>query len=279
MNNPVARVVRRARSNFFWAFVFLDRPRREAIFAAYAFARHTDDLVDEAPSPKIADENLLQWRRELQACYEGRATHPITIALAQTLSRFPIPKVYFDRLIEGVEMDLSHHRYPTFESLYAYCYRVASVVGLICIEIFGYKSPLTRDYAERLGIALQLTNIMRDVGEDAERGRIYLPQNELKRFGCSENDVLGRKQTEAFSNLMRFQAQRARRYYRGARMALPSTDRSSMFAAETMGRIYFRLLDRIEGRKFRVLNERVTVPTLFKVSVAVRHFLTSRVSR
>ena len=190
MANPVAKLVRRAKSNFFWAFVFLDRSRRDAIFTTYAFARHTDDIVDDAPSPEVARNDLREWCRELDACYEGAATHPITRALQDTIDRFPIPKVYFQRLVEGVEMDLSNDRYATFEHLYAYCYRVASIVGLICIEIFGYRSQLARDYAQRLGIALQLTNILRDVGEDASRGRIYLPQNEINRFGYTEEELL-----------------------------------------------------------------------------------------
>jgi phytoene synthase len=277
MANPVARLVRRAKSNFFWSFVFLDRPRRDAIFTAYAFARHSDDIVDDAPSLDVAQENLNEWRRELDACYTGSATHPITSALEETIARFPIPKTYFKRLIEGVEMDLTHDRYSSFEDLYGYCYRVASIVGLICIEIFGYRSPLARDYAERLGIALQLTNILRDVGEDAERGRIYLPLNEIKRFGYSEKELLEGQRTEAFQALMQFQAQRARRYYRGAGLALLPIDRRGMFAAEIMRRIYLRLLRRIEADKYDVFGKRATVATPVKIGIALRQFLASKV--
>ena len=279
MANPVAKLVRRAKSNFFWAFVFLDRSRRDAIFTTYAFARHTDDIVDDAPSPEVARNDLREWCRELDACYEGAATHPITRALQDTIDRFPIPKVYFQRLVEGVEMDLSNDRYATFEHLYAYCYRVASIVGLICIEIFGYRSQLARDYAQRLGIALQLTNILRDVGEDASRGRIYLPQNEINRFGYTEEELLQGIENKAFRALMQFQAQRARRYYRGARLALTPTDRPGMFAAEIMGRIYFRLLERIEADDYRVFDRRATVPTFLKIGIALKHFVASKVRR
>ncbi len=272
-----SKVVRRARSNFFWAFVFLDRPRRDAIFSAYAFARHTDDLVDEAQSADDARRNLDRWRTELDACYEGSATLPITRDLHETLARFPIPKKYFQQLVDGVEMDLIHDRYPTFESLYAYCYSVASIVGLICIEIFGYRSPLTKDYAERLGIALQLTNILRDLGEDGARNRIYLPQNEIERFGYSEKALLRGDRTEAFNDLMRFQVARARRYYRGAELALSDIDRPAMFPAETMGTIYSRLLGRIEAEEYNVFEWRATVPTAVKIGIALKNFLASKV--
>lgn len=276
ISRQVSRLVRRARSNFFWAFVFLDRDRRDAIFSAYAFARHTDDLVDEADSVDDARSGLTTWRNELAACYAGRPSTPITMALHDMLERFPIPAQHFEALIDGVEMDLTHRRYESFETLYAYCYRVAAAVGLICIEIFGYRNPRTRDYAERLGIALQLTNILRDIAEDATRDRIYIPADELNRFGCSESGILQSRHDDAFTDLMAFQVARAKRYYQGAAASLAPEDTKAMFAAETMGSIYRGILDRIEGRNYRVLEGRVTIPTATKVGIAVKNYARSR---
>ena len=273
MKNPVAKIVRRARSNFFWSFVFLDSAKRDAIFAAYAFARHTDDLVDDAPDPDEAASRLTDWRAELDACYAGNPTSDITIALRPVTERYGIPKAYFSELINGVEMDLTTDRYQTFEELQTYCYRVASIVGLICIEIFGYENAKTKDYATDLGMALQLTNILRDVGEDAERGRIYLPIEDLDRFGCSENSILSRNYDESFRELMAFQCERARSYYTTASGHLVEQDRKRMFPAETMGRIYFAILEKIEKCEYRVYDQRITIPTLWKVAIAARNWV------
>jgi len=273
MKNPVAKIVRRARSNFFWSFVFLDSAKRDAIFAAYAFARHTDDLVDDAPDPNEAASRLTDWRAELDACYAGNPTSDITIALRPVTERYGIPKAYFSELINGVEMDLTTDRYQTFEELQTYCHRVASIVGLICIEIFGYENAETKDYATDLGMALQLTNILRDVGEDAERGRIYLPIEDLDRFGCSENSILSRNHDESFRELMAFQCERARSYYTTASGHLVEQDRKRMFPAETMGRIYFAILEKIEKCEYRVYDQRITIPTLWKVAIAARNWV------
>jgi phytoene synthase len=273
LTNPISKIVRKARSNFFWSFIFLDSEKRDAIFAAYAFARHTDDLVDDAPSVEKATDRLRAWRSELEACYDGSPSEDITIALQPVASRYSIPKAYFDDLIDGVELDLTKNRYATFEELQTYCYRVASVVGLICIEIFGYTDSRTKDYAINLGMALQLTNILRDVGEDANRDRIYLPQDELDRFDCSTNQILNREYNQQFQDLMAFQCDRARSYYKAAANHLSDADRKSMFPAETMGRIYSAILAKIEKLEYRVFDQRVTISTLWKVAIAAKNWL------
>lgn len=272
-----AALVRRAKTNFYYAFVFLPRPRREAIFAAYAFSRHTDDLVDDAESPEAGARALTAWREQLHACYDGRPTHPIALNLQETLQRFPIPRAHFLHLIEGVEMDLRKRRYATFDELHEYCYRVASVIGLICIEIFGYRNPASRDYAVNLGVALQLTNILRDIKEDAERDRIYLPAEDLARFGYPESDLLSTTYNQAFTDLMAFQCQRAWGYYDRAAEYLPEEDRPSLFSAEIMGRIYARILRRIESHNYRVFDGRVRVGNPTKLGIALSAWLGSRI--
>jgi phytoene synthase len=272
MTNPIAKIVRRARSNFFWSFVFLDREKRNAIFAAYAFARHTDDLVDDALSPEEARGRLAEWRKELKACYAGSPSSDITVALLPVVKQYEIPKTYFDELISGVEMDLSKNRYGTFEDLETYCYRVASVVGLICIEIFGYTDQSTKNYAINLGVALQLTNILRDVGEDATTDRIYLPADELDRFECSTESILRQQYDDHFRQMMTFQCERAKSYYAAAAQHLTDADRKSMFPAETMGRIYFAILEKIERSEYRVFDRRITISTLWKVGIAAKNW-------
>jgi 15-cis-phytoene synthase len=273
LTNPIAKIVRRARSNFFWSFVFLDSARREAIFAAYAFARHTDDIVDDAPSVEDARIRLRAWRDDLDDCYAGAPRSDITKALQPIVEAYAIPKDYFVELVNGVEMDLTTTRYDTFDDLRTYCYRVASVVGLICIEIFGYTDPKTKTYAINLGLALQLTNILRDIGEDAGRDRIYLPQEDLERFGLTEERILNRESDEAFKAMMAFQCDRARAYYKEAADHLSGADRKGMFPAETMGRIYYAILEKIEKRDYDVYAERITVSPLWKVGIAAKNWM------
>ena len=263
-----AAIVRKAQSNFYYAFLFLPKPKREAIFATYAFSRHTDDLVDESESPETSAEKLKLWRSQLDACYEGIPDHPIAIGLQHTLQKFPIPISHFSDLIDGVEMDLSKKRYDSFEELYEYCYRVASVIGLICIEIFGYKNSQTREYAINLGIALQLTNILRDVAADAQQDRIYLPTEDLDRFGYSEAELLNQSYNKAFIELMMFQCQRARGYYLAALDLMPIEDRKTLFSAEIMGRIYNLLLQEIERAKFNVFEAPIRIGNLRKLGIA-----------
>ena len=265
-------------SNFSLAFRFLPKPQRQALYAIYAFCRVTDDLVDEGVSP-VHDgtlessgtplEQLKAWRAELDACFRGEASHPVTVRLAETIRAFRLPHAYFEELLNGVEMDLVKFRYATFAELQQYCYRVAGVVGLLCVEIFGYTRPETRTYAESLGTAFQLTNILRDLGGDAARGRIYLPLEDLQRFGYPETDLLVKRATPAFHALMRFEVGRAREFYAAARAALPAQDRPTMLPAEIMTAIYRRILERIEARNYDVFSRRVRLSDPYRLLLAL----------
>ena len=262
------KVTKGSGSNFYYAFLSLPKPKREAIYAIYAFCRLSDDLVDEVETGGDPVAALTRWRKELDAYFQEGLGPPIIAAVGQAARRFNIPKAYFEELLDGMEMDLTRARYATFEQLYAYCYRVASVVGLICIEIFGYTNPRTKEYAERMGIAFQLTNILRDLAVDARQGRIYLPQDELKRFGYSEDDLLAGRHNEAFVELMRFQCERARDYFRAAAVALPAEDKRSLLAAEIMRAIYYRLLLKIERLRYNVFAGNIALPKTQKLLLA-----------
>lgn len=272
------RVTRKSSSNFYHAFRLLPAERHNALCALYAFCRFLDDIADQ---PETTERHaqvgtrqeklaiLLQmWRDELRQCYEGNARHPISQALADVVHRFPVQQAHLSGIIDGVEMDLYRTRYPTFIELSDYCYHVASLVGLVCIEIFGYRNPCARDYAINLGIAFQLTNILRDVWEDAQRGRIYLPTEDLDRFGYTAQELCQGVYNEAFVQLMAFEAERARDYYRRAVTAFSSEDRRSLAAAEAMRLIYRRLLDKLATRRFQVFDKRVTLPTMDKIGLA-----------
>jgi phytoene synthase len=269
-------LTRKSRSNFYYSFLFLAKEQREAMYAVYAFCRSVDDIADGAAPVGEKAASLDAWRRELDQCYLGKPEHPITVKLAQSLRRFPIAKEYFAELIAGVEMDLSRGRYPSFRELYEYCYRVAGVVGLMCIEIFGYRNPTAKDYAVKLGVALQLTNIMRDLRVDAKRDRIYLPQDELARFGYSETELLHGVYNPAFVELMRFCGARARQYFHHARQLLAAEDRCTLFAAEIMGSIYYQLLEAIETSGYRVFDRTITLPTSRKLWIALSIWARSR---
>jgi squalene synthase HpnD len=281
----VARLTRQSRSNFYYAFLTLPRARREALYAVYAFCRTVDDIVDlrqeQGAEPSALRAELGRWRREVAACYEpaGRPEHPIAQRLAQAVRQYGIPRAALEAIVEGVEMDLDGVTYETAEDLYPYCYRVASAVGLAAIEIFGYTDLRAREYAVSLGIALQLTNILRDVGADARSGRIYLPQAELRTGGVTADDLRTGRHTPAFVAVMECQAARARQYYAAARAAFPAADARSLVAAEIMGRIYFALLQEIERRRFRVLDERITVPGWRKVAIALRCWTAGMIRR
>lgn len=281
----VARLTRRSRSNFYYAFLTLPRPQREALYAVYAFCRTVDDLADLGPTegadPQALRRALVAWRREVAACYDPHTTpeHPIARRLAAAVRRFGIPRTALEAILDGVEMDLDPVRYERAEDLYGYCYRVASAVGLAAIEIFGYTDPRAREYAVNLGIALQLTNILRDVGVDAQAGRVYLPQADLRAFGVSEEDLRAGHYTPSFVALMERQAGRAHHFYRRARAAFPVADARSLVAAEVMGRIYFALLGQIEARRYQVFGERITVPARRKVAIALRCWAVSRLPR
>jgi 15-cis-phytoene synthase len=246
-------------TSFYYSFLALPADKRNAIMAVWDFCRAVDDAVDE-PGDQEPAAALAQWREEIVRLYQGR--EPATRQgkhLAPFISRFALPRSGFEDLIDGVEMDLQRSRYDTFEALRQYCLRVASAVGLICVEIFGYRDLQTRDYAVDLGIALQLTNIIRDVGPDLERGRLYIPTQDLERFGCTEEDLRSGVMTENVRRLLAFEVERARQFYRKADAALPRHDERRLVAARIMGAIYFELLRSIERAGYDVFRTRVRV--------------------
>jgi phytoene synthase len=255
-------------SSFFHSFRFLPPERRRAITALYAFCREVDDVVDEVADPALARLKLAWWRNEIGAAFSGRPQHPVAQALQTAVTTFALPQEHFQAVIDGMSMDLEHSRYLDFVALERYCHHVAGVVGLLSAEIFGYADPATRGYAHDLGIAFQLTNIIRDVGEDARRGRIYLPQEELARFGVPAADLLRQRASAGFAALMAHQVARARSWYDKALAALPATDRRAQRPGLIMAAIYRRLLDEIEHDGFRVLDRRIALTPLAKAWIA-----------
>ena len=270
---------RARRSNFGVAFALLPAAQRDAIRAVHAWSRSVDDGVDEASDADEASRAVAVWRREVGLLYSSEPEEEVTRALRRHVDRFDIPRAYFEELVRGVEMDVTHTRYPTFQDLAGYCYRVASVVGLICLRIFGDREERGRGYAEDLGMALQLTNILRDVGPDYSRGRIYLPETEREAFGYTEEDLARRERNEAFLELMRFQSARARAFFAAAESEALKLDRRRMVAAEIMGRVYRRLLDRIEGSGFDVFRGEIRVPKMERVWIAATTALALRTAR
>jgi phytoene synthase len=247
-------ITKKSASNLALAFILLPRQKRDAMSALYAFCRQVDDVADDETVPAEKRRvQLSEWRDDVKrACENQSAQFPVNRELQPVIRQFHLPFGLFDELIKGCEMDLDTRRYENFGQLESYCYHVASVVGLLSIEIFGYKNPATRDYAIYLGKALQLTNILRDVKTDAARGRIYLPQSELKKFDVSEKEILDSKYSGRYFALAGEVAARAKDFYRRARQALPAEDRNSMVAAELMGSIYWQLLQKLERRRFDV---------------------------
>lgn len=272
----VSRLTRRSRSNFFYAFLCLPRRQREALYAVYAFCRIVDDAVDLGGDRDAQRAELARWREEIARVYDGVPSHPAAQRLQQAVRVFPIPRAALLEIIAGVEMDLERATYETFDDLYPYCYRVAAAVGLCCIEIFGYTDPRARDYAVNLGVALQLTNILRDVQPDARAGRVYLPQEDLRRFGVTVEELAAGRYTPGFVQLMAWEAGRAHLYYERAWTARAPGDARRLFAAEIMGRTYFALLRAIEARQFRVFGKRVTLSTYRRLAIALSCWLGSR---
>jgi 15-cis-phytoene synthase len=272
-----AQVTRRSRSSFYYAFILLPTERRRALHAVYAFCRFIDDIADDET---IREPALLlkRWREELDRVYSGAPTRALSRALADSARRFKIPRELFEEIINGVEMDLSRKRYQSWEELRPYCYRVASALGLICIEIFGYSNPSAKLYAENLGLALQLTNILRDVREDAERGRIYLPLEDLARFNVSESEILGGVYSPNFVRLMDFEARRARELYALAQSELAPEDRATLLTAEAMRLIYAALLERIINSNYRVLDRRHRLSAPHKLYLVGRAWAEGRIS-
>ena len=262
-------------SSFYYSFLFLPQERRRAITALYAFCREVDDVVDEVPDVGVARTKLAWWRTEVANLFAGHPQHPVTKALAPFTRTHGIDAGRMNEIIDGMEMDLVYHRYPDFESLRLYCHRAAGVVGQLSASIFGYSNPATLEYAENLGIAFQLTNIIRDVGEDARRDRVYLPQDELARFGLTAEDILARKGGEPFVRLMEFQAARAQSYYDLAFSKLAAEDRASQRAGLIMAAIYRTLLEEIRRDRFRVLDQRIALTPLRKLWIAWKTWVTS----
>ncbi|MBX3730988.1 MAG: presqualene diphosphate synthase HpnD [Verrucomicrobiae bacterium] len=250
------QITRQSASNLALAFVVLPPDRRAAMSALYAFCRQVDDIADDESQPVAARRAALgEWRSDIvRACAGEPPGHPVIRELQPFIEQYGLPCRLFDELIVGVESDLDRRRYATYAELEEYCYRVASVVGLLSIEIFGYRDPRCRDYADALGKALQFTNVLRDVGNDAQRGRVYLPGEELSRFGVSAEDILAGRDSRGFRELASAFALRARNHYRLAREHLPPSERRSMVAAELMASVYWSLLRRLERRGYPVLS-------------------------
>jgi len=274
-NRYVNAVARKSGSNFYFSFFSLPKEKREAITAVYAFCREVDDAVDD-PGQKDPAAQVLRWKEEIARTYEGHPTMPLTQSLRAAIDRFELTRAYFDGILQGVAMDLDVTRYPTFESLSTYCHHVAGEVGLLCVEIFGYRSERLKSYAIKLGMAFQLTNILRDVGTDADRGRIYIPQEDLKRFSVEETDILAKKMTPHFIRLMAYEARRARDFYREAAVLPTAEERPALCAAEIMRAIYENVLDRIVKRNYQVFAPRIRVPTPMKLWLAARAWWESR---
>ena len=255
-------------SSFYYAFLFLPRPRREAITAFYAFCREVDDVVDEVSDPGVAHRKLAWWQGEVAQAFKGQPTHPVTQALMRHAGAYQIEPRHLLGVIEGCQMDLEQSRYLDYLGLQRYCHLVAGVVGEVAARIFGLTQEATTQYAHTLGQALQLTNIIRDVGEDAMRGRIYLPVNELQQFDVKAHEVLKREYSERFVALMRFQAERAHRLYDQALALLPAADRRAQKPGLMMASIYRTLLREIEHENFQVLHQRISLTPLRKFWLA-----------
>lgn len=255
-------------SSFYYSFLFLPAPRRRAITALYAFCREVDDVVDEARDPDVARAKLAWWRREIRSVFGGAPQHPVARALVPVVRDHALEADQFQTVIDGMAMDLEQTRYLDFTALEQYCHRVAGVVGVMSAAIFGATRDATRGFARDLGIAFQLTNIVRDVGEDALRGRIYLPQDELARFAVTAAQIMKREYSEAFAALMAFQVDRAREWYDRALRQLPDADRGSQRAGLVMAAIYRALLNEIEGDGYRVLDRRIALTPLRKFGIA-----------
>lgn len=265
-----------SQSNFLASFRFLSAPQRDAMTILYAYCRELDDIVDDSRDPSIARTTLAWWRQDLAKAYQAQATpeHPVNQALRSIHPIFRLPESELTDIINGMEMDLHHSRYATFDDLKYYCYRVAGVVGRLIARILGYTQDATLQYAETLGLALQLTNIIRDVGEDARMGRIYLPQDELARFGVPENSILAAQPSPQFAALMQHQFNRARDTYRQAIALLPDADKKAQKAGLIMASIYYALLQEIERDGLaNVLRYKIRIPNPRKMRIALKTWL------
>lgn len=266
------------KSNFLYSFSFLPKEEREAINSVYAFFSYIDNIVDETPTINQQEfekkmKRLEFWESSINKLYDKKENSKLLKPLEKTIDRFLIPKQYFTTLIDGCKSDLINNRYESFDDLKKYCYSVASIVGLTCIEIFGYKYEETKNYAINLGYALQLTNIIRDIKVDKDRGYIYIPKEDLLRFKYSENDLYNEVYNDNFKELIAFQVKRAREYYHKARSFLRPDERRRLIAAEIMDDIYYRLLDKIELNDYNIWNKKIKVSNSHKIIMALKHWL------
>ena len=262
-------------SSFYYSFLFLPPERRRAITALYAFCREVDDIVDECTDSGVAHAKLAWWRQELVRLYSGDPQHPVARALQPAIEPFGIKHEHLAEIIDGMEMDLRQNRYLDFGALEQYCHRVAGVVGLLAASIFGYRDDRTLIYAHTLGLAFQLTNIIRDVGEDSRKGRIYLPASELQKFTVSAADILHARETENFVRLMAFQIERAEHYYAAAFEQLPEVDRKAQQPGLIMAAIYRTLLREIAADGCRVLSRRTALTPVRKLWIAWKTWMTA----
>lgn len=270
MTETAQEIAKKSKSSFYYAFNLLPAEKRDAMNTVYAFCRKTDDIVDDGiESADVKYEKLRRWRIEFEKAFSGNSVYPLMNKLGKTISSFNIPLDPFFELIKGMEMDLQKDRYKSFDDLQVYCYRVASTVGLMCIEIFGYKNPSTKDFAVNLGIALQLTNILRDISKDADNGRIYLPQDDLTRFNYSEKEILNKVYNDNFKDMMTYEVGRAKWYFEQATENLDLDDKKTMFAARAMQHIYYKMLEKIIAEEYDVYNKNIRVSTVEKAGIAV----------
>jgi len=260
---------RSRRSNFYYSFLLLPKEKREAIITLYDFCRRTDDIIDNSNSPEEQSVALREWREQLVHSLNGKPRDPRLTNICSVARRFNIPADLFLELVDGVRMDISKKRYETFEELYPYCYRVASTVGLMSIEIFGYHSPEARKYAINLGIALQLTNILRDLRVDLASGRVYLPQEDFRQCGYSETDLIAQNVNQSFRNLIQFECDRARDYFQTARSYLRRDDLRSLYPAEAMAGVYERLLAGIEKDSSLLFRQEIRLSSLSRFGIAL----------
>jgi len=270
MPDEAKNIAKKSKSSFYYAFSLLPPEKRDAMNTVYAFCRQTDDIVDDLEdTEEVKYEKLRKWRLELEKAISGNSEYFLFNKLIKSIRQFNIPFEPFFELIKGMEMDLQQKRYLSFDDLSLYCYRVASTVGLMCIEIFGYKNKSTKEFAINLGLALQLTNILRDVKVDAEKGRIYLPLEDLTRFNYSEKELMNNVYNDNFVHLMKYESERARNYFDKANHNLTREDKYTMFAARAMQHIYLKLLQKIEARNYNVFEEKIRVSSFEKVGISL----------
>jgi len=258
-------------SNFYYSFLFLPKPRREAMYTVYALCRMVDSAVDDPEPGSDPLEVLATWRQEVSGAYQGHPSLPVTISLASHLQQFDIPEHLLQELISGIEMDLTINRYATFSDLYPYCYRVASVVGLICLKVFKTQSPQAEEYAVNLGLAFQLTNMLRDFYSDAQENRVYLPQEDFQRFGYSVESLLNKHSSPALREMMKFECDRARAYYQQAHailQTLPASDQKALVVAEIMRGVYSTILHKIETENYPVFGPRTRISSFQRLGIA-----------